>query len=88
METILSNIKKLIYSKYLNILRVFGSSKLSISLALIVIALACNKCNLIMQNINKGYNKLTLYIKELYIKFSLTKTIVKLSSLLIKANYF
>ena len=82
------NIKKLIYSKYFNILKVFRSFKLSISLALIVVALACNKYNLIIQNTNKGYNKLTLCIKELYIKFSLTKTIIRLSSLLIKANYF
>ena len=66
----------------------FGLSKLGISLALIVIALAYNKCSLIIQNINKGYNELTLYIEKLYTKFSLTKTIVKLSSLLIEANYF
>ena len=66
----------------------FGSSKLGISLALIVVALACNKRSLIVQNTNKGCNELTLYIKELYTKFSLTKTIVKLSSLLIEANYF
>ena len=66
----------------------FRLFKLGISLALIVVALAYNKYSLIMQNTNKGCNELTLYIKELYTKFSLTKTIVKLSSLLIKANYF
>ena len=88
METILLNIKKPIYSKYFNILKVFKLSKLSISLALIVVALACNKRSLIVQNTNKGYNELTLYIEKLYTKFNLTKTIIKLSSLLIKANYF
>ena len=88
METILLNIKKLIYSKYFNILGVFGLFKLGISLALIIIALARNKYSLIVQNTNKGCNKLTLYIKELYTKFSLTKTIIRLSSLLIEANYF